>query len=108
MNHHDPKVALRFGMSYYGNVPLKAHIGMLLSSCLCMLPDLIYNACQLELASVSMPENVDKHRRLEVSLRFLASNSSLPAGRVNLTNRHENSQDDCSIPIDTSSRTLSN
>ena len=35
---------------------------MLLSSCLCMLPSLIYNACQLALAIVFMLSNVNKLR----------------------------------------------
>ena len=38
-------------------------IGMLFTSLLCMLPCLIYNACQLCLVGILMLENVNKHRR---------------------------------------------
>ena len=51
-------VVLWLGSSCFGNVLLKEPIGMLLSSWLCLLPGLIYNACQFELADILMLENV--------------------------------------------------
>ena len=55
-----------------GRLPLESPIGMLLSSQLCMLPGLVYNACQLELANILMLENVYGLKNVEVCLHFAA------------------------------------
>ena len=56
---------LYYDLVYFGNVLPKSPIWMLLSSWSCMLPGLIYNACQLELAGIFMLENVNKLQHFE-------------------------------------------
>ena len=55
-----------------GSPPLPPLNGMLLSPYLCMyIAGLIYNACQLELASILMLENVNKLQNVEACLHFI-------------------------------------
>ena len=65
-----------------------------------MLPGLVYNVCHIELASIVMLANVNKHQHFETCLHFVASKCFLTqVCRTSESNQLEPGQDDNSFSI---------